>query len=298
MVCGDARWTYAQWMERSTRLACALGRLGLKRQDRVGILAMNCAEYFDVFACCHLTGMIVSTVNFRLAPPEMLYILQDSAPSVLIFEAQYTEVVDSLRSQLPWLRDFICIGECPDWAVPYDQFLASAANASLPFESRPEDAAHLIYTSGTTGRPKGVIRGQAAELALARTQAGMMEMKINGRILVMMPMFHLGAISMFLPQQLMAGTVVLHRKFDPLDILQTIEREQIVTTHMAPVMVKAVLDHPDLKKHDLSSLQTLCYSAAPMPVAVLRRGLDAIGPVFLNSWGSTEVGSGTNFPKH
>jgi acyl-CoA synthetase (AMP-forming)/AMP-acid ligase II len=297
VVYEDRRVTYRQLLERARRLSSALHARGMRRQDRVAILAMNCSEYIDIFAACHLTGYICATVNFRLAGPEIEFILQDSAPRVLVFEDQYSEVIDSLREHLPSIEHFLCIGDCPPWAEPYETVLATADAAGAPLRANVDDIVHLVYTSGTTGRPKGAARSQHGDLALAQNQAAVMDMRINGRVLVMMPMFHAGGISMMLSEFWSAGCVVLHRKFEPREVLRTIEQERIVTVHMAPTIVQQVLDVPDIGEYDLSSLETILYAAAPMPVAVLRRGVELLGPIFVNSWGMTET-SGTVLPRH
>jgi len=297
VVYQDRRITYRQLVERGHRLASSLQRLGMRRQDRVAILAMNCNEYFDVFAACQLSGFICATVNFRLATPELQYILSDSAPHVLVFEDQYTEAVDSLRKSLPGIEHYLCIGDCPPWARPYEQALAEGDPQGPGMLATADDIVHLIYTSGTTGRPKGAARSQRGDLSLAQNQAATMDMRINGRVLVMMPMFHAGGISMMLAEFWQAGCVVLHRKFEPLEVLRTIERERIVTVHMAPTILQQVLDFPTIRDFDLSSLETILYAAAPMPVAVLKRGVELLGQIFVNSWGMTET-SGTVLPRH
>lgn len=298
VVYAERRITYSQLFERAQRLSSALYQGGLRHQDRVAILAMNCNEYFDVYAACQITGFICTTVNFRLVGPEVLYILQDSAPKVLVFEDQYSEMVDSLRAQLPGINRYLCIGEnCPVWAESYEATLQSGQSDGAPVRASADDIVHLIYTSGTTGRPKGAARTQRGDLALAQNQSMVMDLRTNGRMLVMMPMFHAGGLSMMLSEFWHAGCVVLHRKFDPIDVLRTIEQEKIVTVHMAPTIVQQVLEHPDIRKYDLSSLDTVLYAAAPMPVAVLRKGVELLGEIFVNSWGMTET-SGTVLPRH
>jgi len=111
----------------------------------------------------------------------------------------------------------------------------------------------------------------------------------------MMPMFHVGAKDMSLGQNWRAGTNYLHREFDPELILRTIQDERITITHMAPTMIQMLLDHPRIDDFDLSSLRMIVYSAAAMPTALLRRGLEKLGPVFLQMYGQTE-GSGTILP--
>ncbi|TLX71338.1 long-chain-fatty-acid--CoA ligase [Pseudomonas nicosulfuronedens] len=297
VVYEDRRITYRQLHERAQRLSSALHQRGMRHQDRVAILAMNCNEYFDVYTACHLSGFICATVNFRLAAPEIEFILQDSAPRVLVFEAQYAEVIESLRGSLPSVEHYLCIGECPAWAEPYDNALAGGDPQGAPLRATPDDIVHLIYTSGTTGRPKGAARSQRGDLALAQNQSATMDMRTNGRVLVMMPMFHAGGLSMMLSEFWHAGCVVLHRKFDAREVLRTIEHERIVTVHMAPTIVQQVLDLADIRDYDLSSLETILYAAAPMPVAVLQRGVELLGQIFVNSWGMTET-TGTVLPRH
>ena len=297
VVFDEVRITYRQLLERARRLSSGLHQRGMRHQDRVAILAMNCNEYFDVYAACHVSGFICATVNFRLAGAEIAFILQDSAPRALVFEAQYSDTIAALRDSLPSIEHYLCIGECPDWAEPYDALLAAGDPAGAPMQAQPDDVVHLIYTSGTTGRPKGAARTQKGDLALAQNQSATMDMRTNGRVLVMMPLFHAGGLSMMLSEFWHAGCVVLHRKFDPHEVLSTIERERIVTVHMAPTILQQVLDVPDIGRYDLSSLETILYAAAPMPVAVLQRGVQLLGQIFVNSWGMTET-TGTVLPKH
>src|SRR5205814_8644704 len=119
LVHGERRFTNREHLERARKLAAALHDAGCRRQDRVAILAMNTFEYLEVFSACWLAGYIVATVNFRRAAPEPGYRLGDTAPRVLIFEAQYAEAVASLRGELPQIETFVCIGPAPDWAVDY-----------------------------------------------------------------------------------------------------------------------------------------------------------------------------------
>jgi len=261
------------------------------------VLAMNCTEYAEAFSAAWLSGYILNTVNFRLAPPEIAWVLGDTAPRALVFEAQYAEVVAGLKDALPSIEIFVCIGDAPDWAVGYEAFLATGDPAGAPLESRPEDIAHIIYTSGTTGRPKGVMRSHRAELAMGECVCLAMDVRPRGRMLEVMPMFHAGAQSSMLAQMWRGGEIHIHRAFDPDAVLKAIETEKITHLHLVPLMVQALVDHPGFDDHDVSSVETILYAAAPMPVPVLRRALARFGPVFVNAWGQTE-GTGTALPKH
>ena len=108
-VWNDRRVTHAQFHDRVSRLASALRRLGLKRQDRVGILSQNSLEFQEVYGACEISGFICATVNWRLAIPEMVYIINDGSPKVMIFEAAYAETVAAMKDQLKTVEHYICV---------------------------------------------------------------------------------------------------------------------------------------------------------------------------------------------
>jgi acyl-CoA synthetase (AMP-forming)/AMP-acid ligase II len=291
IIYGPTRRSYAQLLDRGHRLASGLQQLGAAHQDRISLLARNCAEWFDYFAACELHGFIAATLNFRLAAEELVFVLTDSGASILIFEAEYTDIVEQIRPRLPGVRSYVCLGETPAWAISYQSLLERGNPSGPSFVALSSDTVRLIYTSGTTGKPKGVIRSQAADLALARICACTTEMPDGCRELIMMPMFHIGGQSMASGAHWAGGTVVLQRDFSPADILQAIESEKIDVVHVTPTIVQALLEHPDIERRNLSSLKTILYAAAPMPVPLLRKGLERLGPVFANCYGSTEVGA-------
>ena len=288
------RVTFSEHLARANGLASALHGLGVRRQDRVAILSQNTREFMEVYSACELTGFIAATVNFRLAPAEMLAILLDSTPRVLIFGAEYAEVVAGFKDRLPDVEAFICFGgACPDWALEYGAVVAGGDAQGAPCRPAADDVMHLIYTSGTTGRPKGVMRSHRTELAIAQLMATELGMLVSDRLQLMMPVFHVGSRFLQMAAHLRAATVIWHHGFRPAEIAQTIVSEKVTMTHLAPTMVQAVLDQLDREPADMSSLHTICYSAAPMPVPVLKRGLQRLGPVFLQVYGSTEGGGST-----
>ncbi|MFZ9627710.1 MAG: AMP-binding protein, partial [Burkholderiaceae bacterium] len=172
LIFENRRFTHRQLHERALGLADALHSLGLARQERVAVLATNRSEVFEIYFACYLAGYIAAPVNFRLAAPEIRYILNDAAPKVLCFEARYAALIDTLRTHLPGIEHFICIdtdqSEPPvPWAKSYDALAASGSTNGPPLRSQPDDYAHLLYTSGTTGKPKGVVHTHKAVCAWA-----------------------------------------------------------------------------------------------------------------------------------
>ena len=283
--------SYADVVGRARRLASSLAALGAGSQDRVCLLARNRAEWFDYFAACEMHGFIASTLNFRLSAPELAYIVDDARPKVLIFEDDYVALIEQLRPLLKSEPVYVCIGERPDWALAWTDVLSDGDPAGPALLPQPRDGVRLIYTSGTTGRPKGVLRSQAADLALARICATTSDMGEAARELIMMPMFHVGGQSMASGAHWVGGSVHLHRDFDPDAILRSIAQDRIEIVHLTPTILHSLIERPGIAAMDLSSLRTVCYAGAAMPVSLLQRGLETFGPVFSNCYGSTESGA-------
>ena len=296
-VFGPTRVTHAEFRARCARLASAWQRLGLKRQSRIGILSQNRMEFHEVYGSCEIAGFITATVNWRLAIPEMVYIINDGGPKVLVFEKAYAETVAAMRDQLTTVEHYVCIDGETEGAAAYEDVLASGDPAGPSFRPRPDDIAYLIYTSGTTGRPKGVMLTHAGQCAAAEILGSDQRMCPDDRLLIMMPLFHIGAKVIQLSQHWRAGTVVVMAGFDPEAILRTIEEERITVTHMAPTMIQTLLDSPRAGATDTSSLRMIIYAAAPMPLPVLKHGLNVFGPVFQQQFGQTE-GVGTTLLAH
>lgn len=294
LVADERTVNFAALAERGRAIAGGLAALGMQRQDRVAILAQNCAEFCEVYVACELSGFIAVPLNYRLTEREIARVLEDSGARVLIFETAYAQIVESLRGHLEEPAACVAIGNPrPDWAIPF-------AGLDAPFDGRfaDDDIAFLIYTSGTTGRPKGCMIGQHPEAEKARITAADTRMCAADRILLTMPLFHIGAKAMLNAIHWAGGTAYLHREFRPEALLGAVERHRITMLHLAPTMVAALLDHPAVDRHDLSSLRAVVYSASAMPLPVLRRGIALLGPIFYQIYGLTE-GIGTVLtPEH
>ena len=281
--------THAQLLARAGQLGSALYAAGARRQDRIGILSMNSIEYGEVIAATQWAGFILSTVNFRLAAPEMEFIINDGAPKILVFEVQYLALIDQLRPTLRSVETYVCIGGSAPWARPYDEFSASGDPAGPPLRAREDDIACLIYTSGTTGRPKGCIWGHRELRQLAQVDNWLAAMEPTDRGLIVMPMFHIGGLVISLSLHFRGASVYLHRQFDPAAVLEAIERDRLTFLLLAPTMVQMVLEQEDVVRTDTSSVRMIMYSAAPMPLPVLRRAIEVFGCGFLNLYGQTEI---------
>lgn len=288
LVSASRRITNHQLAERAKRLSSHLYNLGLRRQDRVAILSMNNVEFYETYRACEWAGFIAATVNFRLASREMLYILQDASPKALVFEAQYAEVVGQLRADLPGIEHFICIGTAPEWAESFESTMDRGLVEGPPIRSNPDDYAYLMYTSGTTGRPKGVVRTHHAMCVTANSTALVSEFKGSTRVLQVTPAFHIGGVGFVNAAAWLGGTTVVHQNFDPQAMVLAVQEEGVTFTFMVTAMLQALLDVPGVADFDLRSLEHVVTGAAPIPVALLKRAMDLLGPIFSVQYGMTE----------
>jgi len=252
--------------------------------DRVAVLSQNRPEMLEAYGAAELGGCILVPLNWRLAGPELATIVADADPSALIFEEGYAAAVAALPSRPALL---ICMGGTTPGALDYEALLAGAEEGGEP-APRPEDAAYIIYTSGTTGTPKGAMLSHGAMLHSAGTIACEAGLRPTDRVLITMPLFHVGAKIEWLAVQYMGGSCVLLPRFDPPEVFRAIATERTTAAHLAPVMVKTLVEHPARAAHDLSSLRRIHYGSAPVPVPDLRRAVAAFGPVFHQLYGMTE----------
>jgi acyl-CoA synthetase (AMP-forming)/AMP-acid ligase II len=288
-VVGDRQLTHGELLDRARRLASALHGSGVRRQDRVAVLSMNSLGICETLAAGQCSGIAIVTVNFRLAPPEMRYILNDASPRVLIFEAQYLPAIEKIKGELTSIQTFVCIGQKTDWAIEYEAFMAQGDPDTLPIKAVEQDIFCVIYTSGTTGKPKGCIWGHREMRVLSQVVAGEMRVGSTDRALLVMPMFHIGAMAIAFGMHFRGGTAYLHRQYEPPAALATIAKEGITVLHFAPVMLQMLLDQPDAARTDFSGVRTVVYSAAPMPTPLLKRAMKLMGQVCVNLYGQTEV---------
>ena len=211
----DRRVTFAQFAARVRRFANALVGRGLQRQARFAVLAQNCLEYFEAVGAAERAGFIAVTLNWRLSPQELGQILDDCTPTVLVFEAQFTSQAESLRQQGSSIERFIVIGPATDWAESYEDVLTAAPDTPPALRPEPDDGVYLIYTSGTTGKPKGVLLSHRAILSAAIGISWEQGVRPSDRMLIVMPLFHIGAKINQLSNMVLATTIILHRAFDP-----------------------------------------------------------------------------------
>ena len=288
-VDGDHRQTWSAYGDRVVRLAGALRALGLAHGERVAILSNNSHRYLELYHAVPWAGGIFAPLNFRLAAPEQAAILADCGARCLIADDDHLERAGLLAQGMPGLR---CIhagnGPAPAGWLSYERLIMDASPA--PDACRAgDDVAALFYTSGSTGRPKGVMHTHTNLVASAIAYAAAIGLNEETVALVSSPMFHVGAAGLAVPAMVSGGRVVVVSRFEPAQVMRLIEQERATVTSVVPTMLRMLVDHPNVARHDLSSLRTLLYGAAPMPetlVAQARKHLPRTE--FTHCYGMTE----------
>ena len=296
VVDGSYRGSFAAHGERVTRLANAMGsELGIKKGDRVAIMALNSAAYLELYHACYLGAGIINPLNLRLAGPELDYIVRDSGTEVAFVDAFFAEAfVKAMEAagDSP-IRSVVLIGpgDVPH-DVAFDDLVAAGAD-TVPPEPEEEDPVVLMYTGGTTGLPKGVLVQQRAELLnLYHVAIGLGGMSDEEVFLSQTPLFHAASMATVLGIPATGSTIVSIPVFDPAGVMNLIEAEGITQTVMVPTMIGMCLQHPEYRPERLASLRELIYGASPMPEAILSHLLEHLpGVDLLQGYGMTECSS-------
>ncbi len=281
---GSRSLTFAETEARASTLVGAIQAAGLRRGDRVALLAENELEYLEIQVAAMRAGVILVPLNYRLATPELEYILKDCTPRLLIHGPGYENVAADLAVDQTWHLGDEGYGE------PYDEVLSAVVGSDVVDVPllRDGDAASILYTSGTTGRPKGAIISNGA--LHARINMFTLEVKIRAgdTFVQALPMFHI-ASNMSYAFAYMGATNVMVRGFDPPGVLGLMEDLDASHVMLVPTMINMISSEPTVADTDLSALRMILYGASPISPEVLRRAIGAFGCEFLQFYGMTET---------
>ena len=289
----DRRYSYAQLDERANRLANLLqGELGVEKGDRVSILAHNCVAYLDLLYGAAKIGAIMAPLNWRLALDELIYILRDCDPKVLVCGPEFINMLNELRSRLTVPHIIVLEDAELAQTLNYENALAEASSQEPrrpPLEAR--DPYCIFYTSGTTGRPKGAVLPHRQVLWNCINTTISWRLTDEDVSPVFLPLFHVGGLFAFMTPILYAGgRIVLARDFDADESLRVIEQERCTVILGVPTVFRLWMDAPAFNKADFSHVRWFISGGAPCPVTLMETWRITKGVVFRQGYGLTEVG--------
>ena len=287
---------FSDFHAQSSQIAQALLARGVRAGDRVAYLGKNSDRYFEALVGAAKIGAVMTPVNWRLAGPEIVYILNDSAARVVFVGEEFTGAIDALRPDLTAAETFVVMeGEAAGFAS-YERVRDAHPPVDPGFQPGLDDVCLQLYTSGTTGRPKGAMiptRGIVALREESRVApAEWNRWSAQDVSLVAMPCFHIGGTGWGITGLYYGAKGVVMREFDPTRVLDFFENFGVTKLFMVPAAMQIVLRQPRAREVDYSRLKYILYGASPIPLDLLREAIEVFGCGFVQMYGMTET-SGT-----
>jgi fatty-acyl-CoA synthase len=294
IVCGDKRFTYAEYAQRAYWLAGALVEAAVKPGDRVAFLGLNCHRLLEAYYGVLEAGAVLLPLNVRLAPQELAYILNDSGSKVLFLEKQFLEMVDSFRGSVSSVETYCLLDAEPEaaWLAQrnYEALLEAASPHRADILAIDENAvAELFYTSGTSADPKGVMLTHRNIYLHALQVCVAFHIEPDTVELHTIPLFHANGWGVPHFLTMLGGKHVMMRRFDPPEVFRLVEQERVDSFSLVPTMASALLQCPDREKYDLSSLKRITIGGAASSPTLVREMEEKLHCECFSGYGLTET---------
>jgi len=293
---GDTTLTGGQLADRISQYIQAFEALGAGTGSISGLLSLNRPEVLMIIGASQTQGYRRTALHPLGSLDDHAFVLSDAEVTSLIIDPNpmFVERALGLLEKVPSLKQILTIGPVPE-ALEGHAAVDLTAEAAK-YEPKPLVAADLppdhiggmTYTGGTTGRPKGVMGTTQSITTMTTVQLAEWEWPENPRFLMCTPLSHAGA-AFFTPVIVKGGELIVLTKFDPAEVLKTIEEQKISATMLVPSMIYALMDHPDSHTRDLSSLETVYYGASAMNPVRLKEAIKRFGPIFAQYYGQSEA---------
>jgi len=285
--------SFAQFDVLTNRVANALKATGVRPRERVAYLGKNSDSYFELLLGAIKANVVMAPVNWRLAGPEIAFIVEDCKAPVLFAGPEFIELVDRIRPQLPSVRTFVATeGAAPGW-LSYAAWRDAQIGEDPQVPIDRKDIAIQLYTSGTTGKPKGAMLSHANFFNLVETgrdqKPDWNKWNEDDVSLVAMPIFHIGGSGWGVMGLYHGAKGVIAREFDPTKVLDFFEQSGITKLFMVPAAMQFVVRQPRARSVDFSRLKYMLYGASPIPAALLKECIEVFKCGFVQMYGMTET---------
>ncbi len=293
LIMDDNHLTYGQLNQQVNQLAHGLISLGVKTGDRVAILAFNCIECVIVNYAVAKCGGVVVPANFRYKKPELVYVINNSDPKVLLHGPDFCEMLEQARKEFHSPIQLIALsGEPLAGGKTLAGLMEGQSTAEPGVKVDPNSPFTITYTSGTTGNPKGVLASHSAFLSIYQGMAMEGDLGPEEITLVALPLFHTaGMHALISPTFLRGGTaLVMGAGFDPDKILGAVERYRVTLTMWVPTMLAMLVNHPAAANYDASSLTKIWYGSSPISPTIFEASQALFKADFYQWYGQTETG--------
>ena len=289
LVFQDERFTYGELNARVNRLARALTAAGVRKGDKVAFLFMNSPEFVVTWLAVAKAGAVGVPLNYGLVPRELKYQIGQADAVAIVFSPLFMERILAIRDDLPQVRTYLCNGE--NGTLDFETLSAGYPPDEPEVDVSLYDANLILYTAGTTGVPKGAVLTHRNSLFNAFTCCLDYRFTCDDVLQIVPPLFHAAAVNcMLLPGLVLGCTIAIHLRFDPEDMLRTIQQEAVTVTWGPAILWRTLLAYPDFAKYDVRSVRLLGNGGMAMP-GEMREKLLAHFPcaAMMDIYGMTEL---------
>jgi long-chain acyl-CoA synthetase len=288
IVYGGREITWTDMHSRAAQVAQALLAEGVTAEDRIAFLDKNGPEYFEVLFGGGMIGAVAVAVNWRLAPPEIEYTVNDAEARVLFVGPEFLHAIDQIEGALQTVKKIVVLGD-HDRHDSYEGWVSGHDAVDPGVDTGPDDVALQLYTSGTTGLPKGAMITNNNLGALIDEAASRWSLDATTIHPVAMPLFHIGGAGWALVGMWVGANSVLYREFNPLEILEDFDTYKFTNALFVPAMLQFLCAVPHAAEHDFSHLRSIVYGASPITNDALLKAMQTFGCDFIQVYGLTET---------
>jgi len=300
LSCEGRNTTWAELDRLSNRVAC-----GLRESGSTGIaayLGRNREPFVEAFYGSVKAGWVLSAINWRLAPREVAYILNDLEPAILFVESEFLNGVEEIRAEIA-VPEIVCLDADVPGLERYAAWRDRRPERDPKAETAPDTVVMIVYTSGTTGHPKGAQITSDNLMATLRfyeaTGEDYFRSNADDVHVAFQPFFHIGGSELVFQFGYYGCLSVLMPDFDVGGFLDIVERHNVRRVALPPTVINMILDHPRVDSADLSRIRFISYGGSPITPALLRRAAKRWNASFIGLFGQTEsTGMGTYLPPH